>query len=481
MPPARRSARAGSSQSAGRDGSTSGSETAASDLAGAGLEHEGGGRRGRVARRGQLQFFGEPVLHADVERQAQGRGRHAPRPLHGLHPSRVVEQALDAGLPLVVGVDGADEVAGERAQRIGALELGAEGEAGEAQIVHALGHPRGEPARHPDEAPAAVGERLAQLGFVEAGKGGGELLDDLVEVEDQVRVGVERIDGDVGREQAAVAIDDVGPRPAARQRLGQRNLDLGPRPQRQPHQLPADYGEAQEHAAEGDERASAQACAAGAHVPRRSVPSCVYYGGSARGHLASPRFSLRSFVLLQRHLLLEGEAEHPDELEIHARWHHLLALLGGVVPRSGSPDTPISRRRYWSAAMGAMPIARASTSRRAGRARCARSAVSTVTSFSGPLERPLLRQHAHLEPARVVLDGIEGDGARQRGQHQHPVDRADRALHGGPLLETPHAPRRGMARSPASAVPRRGIGAHGPPELGRARPRVGGDLLVRRA
>ena len=30
-------------------------------------------------------------------------------------------------------------------------------------------------------------------------------------------------------------------------------------------------------------------------------------------------------------------------------------------------------------------------------------------------------------------------------------------------------------------VPRGGIGAHGCPELGRARPRIGGDLLVRRA
>src|SRR5436190_1142912 len=42
----------------------------------------------------------------------------------------------------------------------------------------------------------------------------------------------------------------------------------------------------------------------------------------------------------------------------------------------------------------------------------------------GLLQRALLRLHADLEAARVVLDGVEREGGRERRQHQGPVDPA---------------------------------------------------------
>ena len=138
----------------------------------------------------------------------------------------------------------------------------------------------------------------------------------------------------------------------------------------------------------------------------------------------------------------------------------------------------VSRRRYCSAVMGDMPMARARTSsrRRAGQVRALGRQHRHVVV--GALERALLGEHAHLEPARVVLDGIESHGARQGGQHQQPVDCADGALHGGDYSDSSRAKARD-AEVACVRLPRRGIGADGPPELGRARPRIGGDLLVR--
>ena len=104
-------------------------------------------------------------MSSDIRTAGAGR---AAGPLHGLDAAGLVEHALDAGDAPVVGVDGAQHVPGQRAQRIDALELGAEGEARQAQGMHALRLSRREAARHPGEAPAPVGQRLAQLGRVEA-------------------------------------------------------------------------------------------------------------------------------------------------------------------------------------------------------------------------------------------------------------------------------------------------------------------------
>src|SRR5262245_51091739 len=105
----------------------------------------------------------------------------------------------------------------ESTQWVDALELGAQGDAREAEVVHALGLTRTQSARHPNEATASVGERLAQLCFLEAGKGGNKLFDHLVAILNRERVGVERIDGNIAGKQPPVAIDDIGARPAARQ------------------------------------------------------------------------------------------------------------------------------------------------------------------------------------------------------------------------------------------------------------------------
>jgi hypothetical protein len=82
----------------------------------------------------------------------------------------LVEHALDAGDAPVVGVDGAQHVPRQSAQRIDALELGAEAEARQSQGVHALRLARAQPARHPGEAPAPVRQHLAQLRRVDAGE-----------------------------------------------------------------------------------------------------------------------------------------------------------------------------------------------------------------------------------------------------------------------------------------------------------------------
>ena len=108
--------------------------------------HRGPGRRPPApsSGRGLLQLLGQRVLHADVERQPHRRPDRATGPLHRPRTwPALVEHALDARDAAVVGVDGAEHVPGERPQRIDALELGAEGEARQAQLVHALRLPRG--------------------------------------------------------------------------------------------------------------------------------------------------------------------------------------------------------------------------------------------------------------------------------------------------------------------------------------------------
>ena len=72
-------------------------------------------------------------------------------------------------------------------------------------------------ALEPDE--AALGRQpLAQLGRVEVGQHRGEQFDRLVDVDDAVRLGEQRGRAHVGRQDLAVAVEDVGPR--GRHRVG---------------------------------------------------------------------------------------------------------------------------------------------------------------------------------------------------------------------------------------------------------------------
>ena len=59
--------------------------------------------------------------------------------------------------------------------------------------------------------PASVDSLLAQRAGVEIGQHAGEQLGRLVGIEDVARLGIERRHVDVGRQDLAVAVDDVGP------------------------------------------------------------------------------------------------------------------------------------------------------------------------------------------------------------------------------------------------------------------------------
>ena len=108
------------------------------------------------------------VLHADVERQAHGRPLGERRTLHRLDADHLVDIALDAGDALVVDVDVAENVPGERASGIGAAQLAAEVEARQAEVMHGLRRLGREPAPDPDEAAGAVGKILSQRVPVES-------------------------------------------------------------------------------------------------------------------------------------------------------------------------------------------------------------------------------------------------------------------------------------------------------------------------
>ena len=134
--------------------------------------------------------------------------------------------------------------------------------------------------------------------------------------------------------------------------------------------------------------------------------------------------------------------------------------------------------------MGARPIRRARGSMRSGRARWARSAFRMVTSLSAFSSARSCACTRDLEAARVVLDGVEREGAGKRRQHQG-SQLSLRCMHRS-LVAARYAPwlaGRGAGRPdrPRPASQAGCIGAHGRPQPGRARPRIGGDLLVRRA
>ena len=170
-----RSERAGVEPVAGPRRVDLGQRDGGDDLAGVGFEHEAGGRRRRVARRRQLQLLGKRVLHADVDGQAQRLASACARdPARASTRPVSSSSALDAGQPLVVDVDGAEEVAGERAQRIGALELGAEGQARQPRSCTRCACRGLKPRATQAKRRLRSASDLAQLRLVEAGERGSE-------------------------------------------------------------------------------------------------------------------------------------------------------------------------------------------------------------------------------------------------------------------------------------------------------------------
>ena len=98
------------------------------------------------------------------------------------------------------------------AVRIDALVLGQEADARNAEPVDLLLLLRRDLALEPGEAALAVAEPLAHFLGVEIGHHGGEQLDRLVDVDEPLRLGEQRGRLHVGRQDLAVAIEDVGPR-----------------------------------------------------------------------------------------------------------------------------------------------------------------------------------------------------------------------------------------------------------------------------
>ena len=122
-----------------------------------------------------------------------------------------VEPFLDAGDALVVDVDVADQVRHLGAVRIDALVLGEEADARQAELVDFAALLRRDLALEPDEALART-DAVAHFGRIEIGQHRGQQLDRLVDVDDLARLGEQRRRAHVGREDHAVAVEDVGPR-----------------------------------------------------------------------------------------------------------------------------------------------------------------------------------------------------------------------------------------------------------------------------
>src|SRR5205807_9319344 len=123
----------------------------------------------------------------------------------------IVEPLLYAGDALVVDVDRTDEVGDLVAGRIDALVLAQEADAGQAELVDVLLLLRRDLALQPAEA-LARRQALAHLGLVEVWHRRGQKLDRLVLVDDAARLAEHAGGLDVGREDRAIAVDDVGPR-----------------------------------------------------------------------------------------------------------------------------------------------------------------------------------------------------------------------------------------------------------------------------
>ena len=154
------------------------------------------------------------VLHAQIDRELDRLLQAV-----GGEPGQVqvgepapVEPFLDAGDALVVDIDVADEVRDLGAVRIDALVLRAgsrcrEGRAdGSARAAAAVISRLSQTKRRFEAEP------LAQLGGVEIGHDRGEQLGRLVDVDDAVRLAEQRGHAHVGRQDFAVAVEDVGPR-----------------------------------------------------------------------------------------------------------------------------------------------------------------------------------------------------------------------------------------------------------------------------
>ena len=183
------------------------------DLAGVDVEDQAGRGLGAefLARLGQ--FVAQRELHAQIERQIDrplqavgGKPRHVQR-----GEALPVQPFLDAGDALVVDIHMADLMRDRRPVRIDALVLGEEADAGETEAVNFLLLLGGDFALEPDEA-ALRRQPLAHFAGVEIGHHRGQQFDRLVDVDQLARLGEQRRCLDVGGDDGAIAVEDVGTR-----------------------------------------------------------------------------------------------------------------------------------------------------------------------------------------------------------------------------------------------------------------------------
>ncbi|MGY3456969.1 hypothetical protein ACVWW5_002419 [Bradyrhizobium sp. LM3.4] len=233
------------------------------DLAGLDVGDDAGGGLGVVLLLGLQEFVAQGVLDAQIDRELD----RLLQPVGGktcaveIGQPLIVEPLLHAGDALVVDVDETDEVGDLVAGRIDALVLAQEADAGNAELVDVLLLLRRDLTLEPDEA-LARRQALANLDLVEVGHGGGQELDRLILVDDAARLPEQARRFDVGREDRAVAIDDVGPR--GRDHLLRRGAAraVGVGADREHHEPAADQGVDRD---EGEHRqADARACLCGA-------------------------------------------------------------------------------------------------------------------------------------------------------------------------------------------------------------------------
>ena len=119
-----------------------------------------------------------------------------------------VEPLLHAGNALIVDVDVADHMRDFGTARIIALVLVQKADAGQTLFVDRALLLSRDVALEPNE--AALGrETLAEFGRVEIGQLGSEEFDRFIDVDQPARFGIERGHAHVGRQDFAVAIENV--------------------------------------------------------------------------------------------------------------------------------------------------------------------------------------------------------------------------------------------------------------------------------
>jgi hypothetical protein len=161
----------------------------------------------------------------------------------------VVNVRLDPTHALVIDIDRAEDVPGQVATWIGTAQFVAEREPRQTQIVNPLGDFRRHAAADPHKPLGLVGKRVAQLRLIDVRENGDQFFNHLVAIEHECRIDEYRRCFDVGCEQPAIAIDDIGTAEALGQRFGYRDGHVGALGKPKMHELAGDGGERQQDAA----------------------------------------------------------------------------------------------------------------------------------------------------------------------------------------------------------------------------------------